>query len=104
MRWGSAVKAGRGPEHQGHQNVVVQVLADSRNVELHLDAMLAKMIRGAHPRKHEQLRRANRTARQNYLAVRARHDAVAGLLVFHAYLPDCSYSTPTARPFSMTTR
>ena len=94
MRRRSAVKAGPGPEHQRHQNVVVQVLADSRDVELHLDAVLAKMIRRAYPREHEQVRRANRAAGQNHLAVRLRHDALPGLLVLHA----------RARPFSMTTR
>ena len=62
MRRSSAVEAGAGPEHQRHQEMVVQVLAHAGQVLPHLDAVLAEMVRGPDSREHEQLRRANRAS------------------------------------------
>ena len=58
-------------EAQRHLQVVVQVGADARPVELHVYAELAQVRAGADPRQHQKLRRADRAARQDHLAARA---------------------------------
>ena len=64
--------------------MILQVLADAAQRHFRLDAVRAQFVRIADAGQHQGLRRIDRAARQDHLALRARDLALAVLQIFDA--------------------
>ena len=49
---------------------VLKIAPDSGKIHAHGDVVRPQVLRGTHPRQHQQLRSIERTARENHLATR----------------------------------
>ncbi len=57
VQWRSAVKARGSAVHERKEQVIVQVLADTGKVMVHVDSVLTKVVRRPHARQHQDLGR-----------------------------------------------